>query len=291
LSAEEIYPLIAEEADERSIDRHITGSSATGGARSCAPATADSADTRSESTTPSDAGDSWDDAGDEGRTHGDLAQEPRDLLPSERDALEMAWRTRAAAAAQRARESGRLSGSWARFLERAIEPPLPWRVLLARFMMSAAREDYSFSKLSRRDGDAILPRVSDGHIHVCAALDTSGSIASQELASFAAELDALKAQIRARVTVLACDERLDERSPWVFEPWEPLALPRELSGGAGTSFVPVFDWIDRCAARPDALVYFTDAEGDFPDAPPDYPVLWLVKGRAQVPWGERIQLN
>jgi predicted metal-dependent peptidase len=64
-----------------------------------------------------------------------------------------------------------------------------------------------------------------------------------------------------------------------------------LSGGAGTSFVPVFEWAARAQYRPDVLVYFTDAEGDFPSVVPDYPVVWLVKGKARVPWGERIQLN
>jgi predicted metal-dependent peptidase len=43
--------------------------------------------------------------------------------------------------------------------------------------------------------------------------------------------------------------------------------------------------------RPDLLVYFTDGEGEFPPAAPPYPVIWLVKGPASVPWGERIQLN
>ena len=42
---------------------------------------------------------------------------------------------------------------------------------------------------------------------------------------------------------------------------------------------------------PDLLLYFTDAQGRYPEAQPPYPVLWLVKGRASVPWGERIQLN
>jgi len=64
-----------------------------------------------------------------------------------------------------------------------------------------------------------------------------------------------------------------------------------LSGGGGTDFAPAFDWIAREGLRPDVVLYFTDAEGDFPPSPPPYPVLWLVKGRAEVPWGERIQLN
>jgi hypothetical protein len=25
--------------------------------------------------------------------------------------------------------------------------------------------------------------------------------------------------------------------------------------------------------------------------PPNYPVIWLVKGKGAVPWGERVQLN
>jgi predicted metal-dependent peptidase len=38
-------------------------------------------------------------------------------------------------------------------------------------------------------------------------------------------------------------------------------------------------------------MYFTDAEGVFPEAEPMYPVLWLVKGKENVPFGNRIQLN
>ena len=34
-----------------------------------------------------------------------------------------------------------------------------------------------------------------------------------------------------------------------------------------------------------------DARGEFPKAEPSYPVLWLVKGKEKVPWGQRIQLN
>ena len=48
------------------------------------------------------------------------------------------------------------------------------------------------------------------------------------------------------------------------------------------------DSLDR---TPDLLIYFTDAEGMFPEIPPYYPVIWLVKGKAPVKWGQRIQLN
>jgi predicted metal-dependent peptidase len=94
-----------------------------------------------------------------------------------------------------------------------------------------------------------------------------------------------------RVTLFACDSDLAAGAPWTFEPWDELRLPHQFAGGGGTSFVPVFDWIARQDRHPDALVYFTDAEGKFPGEAPAYPVLWLVKGKAPVPFGHRVQLN
>jgi predicted metal-dependent peptidase len=68
-------------------------------------------------------------------------------------------------------------------------------------------------------------------------------------------------------------------------------MPANLYGRGGTRFVPVFEWLENAGCRPDLLVYFTDAEGEFPKSEPDFPVLWLIKGRGKVPWGQRIQLN
>ncbi|MGE5153641.1 MAG: VWA-like domain-containing protein, partial [Bdellovibrio bacteriovorus] len=92
-------------------------------------------------------------------------------------------------------------------------------------------------------------------------------------------------------TLLPCDAALCEGAPFRFEPWEQFCRPRDLKGGGGTSFAPVFQWIAKEGIQPDLLVYFTDADGEFPKQEPPYPVIWLVKGRSRVPWGQRIQLN
>jgi len=218
------------------------------------------------------------------------------LLASSVDAEERAelarrWQSRTVAAVQQARRAGRLAESWLRRVDAMIQPQLPLRALLARYLMSSARDDFSFQRPPRREGDALLPRLPSGEVDLCVALDTSGSIAAEELAQFVSEVDAIKGQIRARVTLHACDERLDARGPWEFRHWEAIALPPALGGGGGTRFVPVFEWVAATQRRPDVLLYFTDAEGEFPREAPAYPVLWLVKGRSRVPWGERIQLN
>ncbi|MCB1761867.1 MAG: hypothetical protein KDI27_01850, partial [Gammaproteobacteria bacterium] len=144
---------------------------------------------------------------------------------------------------------------------------------------------------SRREGDFILPSLRSQQIDLIVALDTSGSIDDDDCEQFLSEVDALKGQVRARVTLLACDALLSDQGPWIFEPWEELKLPQSFRGGGGTSFKPVFDWVEQHGLRPEVLIYFTDAEGEFPKNEPDYPVIWLVKGKEKVPWGQRIQLN
>jgi predicted metal-dependent peptidase len=158
-------------------------------------------------------------------------------------------------------------------------------------MSSAARDDYSFARPPRREGSFILPRLHSTQIDLIVVLDTSGSVTDEEMQEFVSELDALKGQVRARITLHGCDYALAPNGPWYFEPWEQFALPKNLTGGGGTRFVPAFEWVKQGGLSPDLLLYFTDAQGEFPKQPPPYPVVWLVKGKGQVPWGHRIQLN
>lgn len=288
LSAEEIYPLIPEDTPEQSFDQHIFDNDTASGA-------SPDEDQRQDDPDAGEAGG----RGKEGQSEAEEkqgsgsqpSQKPNELSPSEREALAEQWKNRLAAAAQAARQAGKLSQSMMRWVDDLLAPGLPWRALLARFFAINQRDDYSWRRPSRREGDALLPRLSSEGIDVIAAIDTSGSIGDEELREFVSELDALKGQVRARVTLLACDNRLAENGPWEFEPWDTMQLPGNLEGGGGTDFRPVFDWIEQENRTPDMLVYFTDAEGDFPKTAPNYPVIWLVKGKGVVPWGERVQLN
>ncbi len=220
---------------------------------------------------------------------------PPPLTAREKEQLRQQWQRHLAAAAQRAREAGKLSGQLARLVEAALAARVSWRALLAQYLNQAARDDYTWQRPSRRttgnSGEVVWPslRSHSGDIHV--AIDVSGSVTEQDLADFLGELNALKGTMPVRITLYACDSELAEGAPWVFESWEELRLPRRFAGGGGTAFTPVFAAIERAGQRPDSLVFFTDAEGEFPARAPDYPVLWLVKGKAPVPWGRRIQLN
>ncbi|VAW77829.1 hypothetical protein MNBD_GAMMA13-1987 [hydrothermal vent metagenome] len=279
MMAEEIYPYIDDDMEDETHDDHFYDQENKSSGTSAGQALAQDQDNNTQD-------------GAEGQDDPDPGGDaPRPLSETEQQQLQAQWRQRLAGAAQQALQAGKLGANMARLVEHLLQPQLPWRMLLARYMTASARDDYSYQRPSRREGNAILPTLKSSQVDVAVVLDISGSINATEVQEFIAEIDAIKGQIRARLTLHACDARLCEHGPWVYEPWEKFSPPDKLHGRGGTRFVPIFEWLEQTGCRPDLLVYFTDAEGEFPKTEPDYPVLWLVKGRGEVPWGQRIQLN
>jgi len=219
-------------------------------------------------------------------------QPPQPLNEREKTQLNTQWQQRLTGAAQQASQAGKMNGSVARLINRLLRSTIPWRTVLARFMSGSSRVDYNLMRPSqRRAGDAILPGLHARQSNILIAVDTSGSIEQEELGIFIAEINAIKSLINSRIILLACDRQLDDDCPWVFEPWEHLTLPKTMQGGGGTDFSPVFEWLSLNPTQVDLVVYFTDAQGQFPQNPPEIETLWLVKGAGSVPWGQRIQLN
>jgi len=272
MTAEEIYPCLDEFEDYQSEDQHLYDDSQSEGGQG--------GDAEPDSGIPT-----------ENQEQGGVAGCPPPMSQDQMESLATQWRQRMAGAAQQALQAGKLGGAMARMVDHLLQPQLPWRMLLARFVTAMGRDDYSYSRPSRREGSAILPSLRSNTINVTIFLDSSGSVSDEEMREFLSEVDALKGQVNARVTLHACDVELAPEGPWVFESWEELELPQNLGGGGGTSFVPACIWLEKQDLQPDLVLYFTDAEGEFPKREPVIPVVWLVKGKSPVPWGERIQLN
>lgn len=305
MTAEEIYPLLEDNDQSETLDRHAYDAQGEGKDRAQGTDKGmreGELDKGRPPRQPQPRDGDGDGQGGEGKgvpqplrgqsdAGEDRAGEPEPLTPDERETLAVQWQNRMAGAAQQAMQAGKLGGALRRMIDHLLQPQLPWRMLLARYMTALARDDYSYSRPSRREGDFIMPSLRSQSLDLVVAVDSSGSIKDAEMDEFIDEIDALKGQIRARVTLLPCDARLCDGAPFVFEPWEQFRRPDGIHGGGGTSFTPVFDWVERVGRRPDLLVYFTDADGAFPKSEPPYPVIWLVKGKSKVPWGQRIQLN
>ncbi|MDH5660859.1 MAG: VWA-like domain-containing protein [Gammaproteobacteria bacterium] len=318
MTAEEIYPLIDDLDDQETLDQHIYDDSNSEGENNLAPPPKDDseADNTTKDKSPSQGkgsqqspeqqtGQSGSQSSENNKEgggqsqsskpddkNGKGAEKPQPLTHQEKENLTIQWQQRLAGAAQQAMQAGKLDGEMARMVDFLLQPQLPWRNLISRYLNAIARDDYSYTRPSTRRGDpAIYPSLRSAQLDIAIAIDTSGSISTNEINEFVSEIDSLKAQMRARVTLIACDSQLAKGCPWVFEPWDEFSLPKSIKGGGGTRFTPVFDWANQQDKLPDILVYFTDAEGEFPKIEPSFDVLWLIKGKAKVPWGQRVQLN
>ena len=287
--AEEIYPMIDDSIDTEPMDQHLyddnpkdDADESDGGMRE------DSLDGQKDDTSSK----GQDNKPSQGNSNsGALAEQPSPLTPDEMQELSSRWQKNLASSAQLAQQAGKLDGEFAKLVDFFLQPQLSWQSLLAQYMSTLARDDFSYARPSRRSGNAILPSLRSSQIDITVAIDTSGSITQEEIDEFISEINAIKSNMRASITLIACDEKVDDNLIWRFEAWDELQFPASLGGGKGTDFNPVFDYIDEQDSPSSVLIYFTDAMGKFPQFEPNYPVMWLVKGKEPIPWGSRIQLN
>jgi predicted metal-dependent peptidase len=103
-------------------------------------------------------------------------------------------------AVQMARKRGALPGSLGDAVARERAPRVPWREKLADWAQSLSTSDYSWQRPNRvylSEHDIIMPSARSRTMGPLAVgIDTSGSISTAELESFAGELRSLHSQLR-----------------------------------------------------------------------------------------------
>lgn len=198
---------------------------------------------------------------------------PENISPQQ---LEAEIKQLVAQALQAAKQAGRIPAGLERLVEDILQPKLPWREILRRFLTDCLKTDYTWLRPSRRHlwAGLYLPSMGEPGIdEIVVAVDTSGSISQQELDQFAAEITAIAQENVKRVTVIYCD--CEVQGVQTFEPHEPVRLTPK--GGGGTSFRPVFEYVEKHGLRPAVLVYLTDLECyEYPEQVPPYPVIWVT---------------
>ena len=232
------------------------------------------------------------DAGTRAGEDGKSAETPVDVA-----AEEQAWDEAMHQALNIARAEGKVPGRVEETVKGAHASRLDWRTLLRRYMTDAAKSDYSWSLPNRRfiDSGLYLPSIrSEGMETIAVIIDTSGSLPTETLAAFWAELREVASEIRPEsVVVLQVDAALQDAAEYA-----PDDLPDEiaLKGRGGTDFRPGFEWLDEQGIRPAVCLYFTDMEcSDYPDAEPPFPVIFCNWSEPpedwnREPWGERIDI-
>lgn len=211
---------------------------------------------------------------------------------------EAEWKRAAATAAEAAKAAGKLPGALERFVEKLLNPKVPWQEKLRTHVMrNIGREATTWSKLNRRrlvTQNVVMPGYqgfSAGQVGV--VVDTSGSIGLRELTVFLSELQSiLDVSKPERCVVLACDAEVHDATELMVGD-SLVDNPPPLKGGGGTDFRPAFKWFDDEGWEPAVVVFFTDMYGSFPEHEPPYPVIWAstTPGHAGPGWGEVIDVE
>lgn len=203
-----------------------------------------------------------------------------------------------AKAAAVAKAMGKLPASVQRMVDEILDPQISWtdhiRLLLAGKIGSRGE---TWNKPNRRrlalHPIVIMPgRRGYGADTVVVGVDTSGSIGDSELAAFLGEVGGILNDCKPRrIIVLGCDSRISsEEEVSTLDDLRELGA-KGLGGGGGTSFRPVFEWVEEHGVKPEALVYLTDGWGRFPEAEPAYPTIWAMTTEVEAPWGEVVRVK
>jgi predicted metal-dependent peptidase len=209
----------------------------------------------------------------------------------DQQAEEQDWKMSVAQAAHQAKQAGKLPASLERLVEELLEPVLPWKDILRRFMTEKAADDFSWTRPNRRfiaNGLYLPTRSSEGSGEMVVMIDTSGSLTQDMLSDFGNEVNGIIKDAKpSKTTVIYCDARINKVVS--FGPDDEVKL--EMVGGGGTDFRPPFDYIRTHNIEPKCAIYFTDGYGPFPEEPMPYPVMWVINSDVTPPWGEHVEFN
>ena len=202
------------------------------------------------------------------------------------DNLEAEWKE---AISQAVQWSGTMPSGIREIVEKILNPPLPWTVILEDFIEYTARNDYNWNVPDSRffsEGFILPSLISEELPEVVIYIDTSGSIDKRALAIFSEEASAVLATYDTTIRVIYCDDKVHGE-----EVFTKADLPMKLNplGGGCTDFRPAFDYVEKKGYLPSCLIYFTDLYGDFPRQEPDYPVLWVTQTKTRkAPFGKTV---
>lgn len=159
---------------------------------------------------------------------------------------------------------GKLPSNQRETLDRLLEPPsITWKQLLKRYIGTIP---YGHRKtrlrLNRRQPERydISGSINDRIIKLVVAIDTSGSMSSEELNRIMVEIFDIIGSRLCEVTIVECDAEIKH----MYKVKSVKDVSYDIHGRGGTSFVPVIEYVNSNRYfRDSILIYFTDGEGDY----------------------------
>lgn len=219
------------------------------------------------------------------------------VKPTEADKQqqEQNWQIAAASAAQTAEGCGQMPGSLKTVVTQMLEPKVPWKEVLQRFVDQVSHNDYSYARTNSRYAafGIIMPSLYNKELPpIDVWIDTSGSISNEDKKQFVGEINDIRSHYRTTIRIVYCDT--DVRHVEIIEPDMPFDKMEDYGGG-GTRFAPAITWSNEQEDHPCCGIYLTDMDCSDHGKEPDFPVLWIdTRGSSYTPippFGEKVVMN
>jgi predicted metal-dependent peptidase len=155
------------------------------------------------------------------------------------------------------------------------QPKFDWRGYIRRFVGRSVKV-YTKKlrrKFNKRFEDNPGLKIKQKK-HILVAVDTSGSVKTDELKEFFSEVHHMH-KTGSDITVVQCDTAISDIRPY------KKSNKIELHGRGGTSFEPVIEYYDANQNKYTCLIYFTDGEAPAPAKPKGH-ILWVLSSQSEI---------
>jgi predicted metal-dependent peptidase len=157
--------------------------------------------------------------------------------------------------------AGNTPGEIQRMIKELTEPKMNWREMLRQQIQSTVRNDYTFSRPSRKGQmtGAILPGMNfDETIDICIALDMSGSIGDEQARDFLSEIKGIMDEYKDYNIKLWCfDTKVYNEQDFSADGGDDL-MDYEIKGGGGTDFDANWTYMKYNDIQPKKFIMFTE---------------------------------
>jgi predicted metal-dependent peptidase len=190
--------------------------------------------------------------------------------------------------------AGKTPAGIMRMIKDMTEPKISWRQLIQQEIQSIVRNDYSFSRPSRKgqQSGAVLPGMkNDTTIDVAVAIDMSGSIGTEDASAFLSEVKGIMDQYEDFKINLWCFDTDIYNHKEITQDNSMDLLDYEPQGGGGTDFDINFQYMVENGIEAKKFIMFTDGYPCGSWGPEDQvDTIFVVKGNtsAEAPFGTTV---
>lgn len=224
----------------------------------------------------------------------DHVKENDQFSEAELEELKDAIERMTVSASEHAKAAGKMPGGVDGIVKEIRTARVDWSARIRTNIKASHPDDYTFRRPNRKllaSSGIYFPSMDSETIDCLVwALDTSASVEHDEMIRYLAEMNAISQELKPNKTLVIYVDADVAKVEEYLAGEEITEL--NTRGGGGTSFVPVFEYLEYHGIEPDHLIYASDMEvwpSCFPEFAPTYPVTWLsTRADYPVPFGDLI---